>query len=448
VVTREHVVSAFVLEPLSLLRRCGVVSEATGTVIRARGVQARVGERCVLRGLRGPGGVEMRTDAEVIGVAQDELLLMPFGGTEGVGVGTEVLPTGAPLLLAVGAGCLGRVLSARGEPIDELGAIAGELKHIDLRSNPPAPMARQRIDRVLVSGVRSIDALCTVGEGQRVGIFAPAGVGKSVLMGMLTRNATCDVAVVALIGERGREVREFVEDNLGVEGLRRSVVIVATADTGPIERTRAALAATAMAEHFRDQGQRVLLLVDSLTRFARAQREIGLARGEPPTRRGYPPSLFAALPQLLERAGNSTRGTLTAFYTVLMEDEATPDPVAEEVRSLLDGHLVLTRKQAERGIYPAIDPNASLSRLMHGLVSAEHNKAAAQVRRLLAARAEAEVLVQMGEYQRGNDPVTDEALERGSVLDDLLRQSTQSATTWVEMLASLSQASGVHVAAG
>jgi ATP synthase in type III secretion protein N len=438
----------FSIDPLTLLRRCGVVSEATGTIVRARGVQARIGERCVLRGLRGPGGFEMQTDAEVIGVAQDELLLMPFGGIEGVGVGTEVLSTGAPLLLSVGAGCLGRVLNARGEPMDGLGEITGQLIKIDLRGSPPAPMARSRIDRVLASGVRSIDALCTVGEGQRVGIFAPAGVGKSVLLGMLTRSAQCDVAVVALIGERGREVREFVEDNLGSEGLRRSVVIVATADTGPIERTRAALAATAMAEHFRDQGQRVLLLVDSLTRFARAQREIGLARGEPPTRRGYPPSLFAALPQLLERAGNAKAGTLTAFYTVLMEDEATPDPVAEEVRSLLDGHLVLTRKQAERGIYPAIDPNASLSRLMHDIVSPAHREAAGKVRRLLAARAEAEVLVQMGEYQRGNDLVTDEALERGPQLDELLRQSQQVPCSWSDALALLSRASGVVVAAG
>jgi ATP synthase in type III secretion protein N len=440
-------VTPFSIDSTALLRRCGVVSEATGTIVRARGVQARIGERCVLRGLRGPGGFETRTDAEVIGVAQDELLLMPFGGIEGVGVGTEVLPTGAPLLLSVGAGCLGRVLNARGEPIDALGEITGELSKIDLRGSPPAPMARSRIDRVLASGVRSIDALCTVGEGQRVGIFAPAGVGKSVLLGMLTRSAQCDVAVVALIGERGREVREFVEDNLGAEGLRRSVVIVATADTGPIERTRAALAATAMAEHFRDQGQRVLLLVDSLTRFARAQREIGLARGEPPTRRGYPPSLFAALPQLLERAGNSKVGTLTAFYTVLMEDEATPDPVAEEVRSLLDGHLVLTRKQAERGIYPAIDPNASLSRLMHDIVSPAHREAAGKVRRMLAARAEAEVLVQMGEYQRGNDLSTDEALERGPQLDELLRQSQQRPCSWSDALAMLSQSSGVAVAA-
>jgi type III secretion protein N (ATPase) len=370
---------------------------------------------------------------------------MPFGGIEGVGVGTEVLPTGRPLLLPVGEGCLGRILSARGEPIDGRGPLSGPLQMLDLRREAPAPMGRQRIDKVFECGVRSIDALCTVGEGQRVGIFAPAGVGKSVLLGILTRNARCDIAVVALIGERGREVREFVEDSLGEAGLARSVVVVATADTGPIERTRAALAATATAEYFRDQGKRVLLLVDSLTRFARAQREIGLARGEPPTRRGYPPSLFAALPRLLERAGNSSAGTLTAFYTVLMEDEATPDPVAEEVRSLLDGHLVLTRKQAERGLYPAIDPNASLSRLMHGIVSPAHRQAATHVRKLMAARAEAEVLVQMGEYKRGNDKVTDEALDRADPLDHLLKQAPEEACGWREAQAALSQASGILV---
>jgi ATP synthase in type III secretion protein N len=439
--------TAFSIDPLRLLRRSGVVSEATGTIVRARGVTARIGERCVLRGLRGRGGLEQRTDAEVIGVTRDELLLMPFGGIDGVGVGTEVLPTGAPLLMPVGEGCLGRVLSARGEPMDDRGPLRGDVKGLDLRSEAPAPMSRQRIERVFHCGVRSIDTLCTVGEGQRVGIFAPAGVGKSVLLGILTRQAVCDVAVIALIGERGREVREFVEDNLGEHGLARSVVIVATADTGPIERARAALAATAMAEHFRDQGKRALLLVDSLTRFARAQREIGLARGEPPTRRGYPPSLFAALPQLLERAGNSDRGTLTAFYTVLMEDEATPDPVAEEVRSLLDGHLVLTRKQAERGLYPAIDPNASLSRLMHGIVSSQHREAAGHTRRLLSARADAEVLVQMGEYQKGNDRITDEALERGEALDALLRQSPDEACGWPQALQALSRACGVAVPA-
>lgn len=437
--------SAFAIEPLALLRRSGAVSDATGTVVRARGVQARVGERCILRGVRGPGGAELRADAEVIGVSGDELLLMPFGGIEGVGVGTEVLPTGAPMMLAAGDGCLGRVLDARGQPIDGKGALTGAAHLLDLRRGAPAPMGRRRIDRVFACGVRSIDALCTVGEGQRVGIFAPAGVGKSVLLGMLTRHAVCDVAVVALIGERGREVREFVEDNLGEQGLARSVVIVATADTGPIERTRAALAATALAEHFRDQGRRVLLLIDSLTRFARAQREIGLARGEPPTRRGYPPSLFAALPQLLERAGNSESGTLTAFYTVLMEDEATPDPVAEEVRSLLDGHLVLTRKQAERGIYPALDPNASLSRLMHGLASPSHREASAKARRLLAARADAQMLVQMGEYKRGQDAGTDEALDRSAALDELLRQSPDEACAWPRSLAALAQACGMSV---
>jgi ATP synthase in type III secretion protein N len=431
----------FCIAPHKLLRRTGVVVEAVGTVLRASGVQARVGERCIVRSIG--YGREIDTDAEVVGVTHNEVLLMPFGGLQGLGSDASVYATGQPLLMPVGAAFLGRVVDARGHPIDGLGAVAGPVQHVDLQGDAPAPMTRQRIAQRFVTGVRCIDSLCTVGQGQRMGIFAPAGAGKSVLMGMLTRQAECDVTVIALIGERGREVREFVEDSVGAAGLARTVVVVATADTGPIERVRAAVAATAMAEHFRDQGLRVLLLVDSLTRFARAQREIGLARGEPPTRRGYPPSLFAVLPQLLERAGNSEHGQLTAFYTVLMEDEATPDPVAEEVRSLLDGHLVLTRKQGERGIYPALDPNASLSRLMTRLVEPWHCQAAMRVRELLARRAEAELLVQMGEYQRGKDAVTDEALDRAPLIDALLKQGLDAACEWDESERLLQQCSGV-----
>lgn len=427
--------------PHRLLRRCGVVTEALGTVLRVRGVTARVGERCVVRSRA--YGQDLRTDAEVVAVQQNDLLLMPFGGVQGLGVDAEVQATGEPLLMPTGAGFLGRVVDARGQPLDGLGPLPPPEAWVDLQAAPPAPMTRQRIGQVLVTGVRSIDTLCTVGQGQRLGIFAPAGVGKSVLLGMLTRQADCDVAVVALIGERGREVREFVEDNLGKEGLARAVVVVATADTGPVERARAAYAATAMAERFRDQGRRVLLLVDSLTRFARAQREVGLARGEPPTRRGYPPSLFAVLPQLLERAGNSAHGSLTAFYTVLMEDEATPDPVAEEVRSLLDGHLILSRRQAERGTYPALDAGASLSRLMSAVAPPWQRQAAARVRELMARRADVEMLVQMGEYKRGQDPVTDEALDRAAAIDTLLRQDTHSPSAWPHSLELLQAASGV-----
>lgn len=436
----------FAVEPHLLLKRTGIVVEALGTVLRARGVQARVGERCVVRSRA--YGQSLETDAEVVGVHRDELLLMPFGGLQGIGVDAQVEPTGKPLLMPVGDAFLGRVVDARGRPIDDGGPIGGAIDWVDLQRPPPSPMSRRRIDAVFPTGVSSIDTLCAVGQGQRLGIFAPAGVGKSVLMGMLTRQADCDVAVIALIGERGREVREFVEDNLGAAGLARAVVVVATADTGPIERARAAFAATAMAERFRDQGRRVLLLVDSLTRFARAQREVGLARGEPPTRRGYPPSLFAVLPQLLERAGNSAHGTLTAFYTVLMEDEATPDPVAEEVRSLLDGHLVLTRKQAERGIYPALDANASLSRLMGSLVPPWQRRAAMRVRELLARRAEVEMLVQMGEYKPGLDALTDEALERAGAIDALLRQPTDVPRTAADSTALLQAASGIAAAQG
>jgi ATP synthase in type III secretion protein N len=432
----------FEVEAHKLLRRTGVVTEALGTVLRVQGVSARVGERCIVRSRA--SGQEVCTDAEVVGVQQNNLLLMPFGGLQGMGADAEVQATGRPLLMPVGDGFLGRVLDARGQALDGLGALPPPKHWVDLQSPPPPAMTRRRIDAVFATGVRSIDALCTVGQGQRLGIFAPAGAGKSVLLGMLTRQSECDVAVVALIGERGREVREFVEDNLGQKGLARSVVIVATADTGPVERARAAYAATAMAEHFRDQGRRVLLLLDSLTRFARAQREIGLARGEPPTRRGYPPSLFAALPQLLERAGNSDKGSMTAFYTVLMEDESTPDPVAEEVRSLLDGHLMLSRRQAERGVYPALDVGGSLSRLMSTVAPPWQRRAAMKLRELMARRADVEMLVQMGEYKRGQDNLSDDALDRAAAIDALLRQDTHCPCTLEESQQALAAATGVQ----
>jgi ATP synthase in type III secretion protein N len=430
----------FHIDPVRLLRHTGFVVEALGTIVRVAGVQARVGERCILRSADG-----RCLDAEVVGVQGDGLLLMPFGGIEGIGVDAEVWATGAPLLMPVGAGFLGRVVDACGRPMDGRGPIHGPVEEVNLNRAAPNAMQRQRIETVFGTGVRSLDALCTVGQGQRVGVFAAAGAGKSMLMGMLARFAACDVAVIGLIGERGREVREFVEDALGAAGLARSVVVVATADTGPVERSRAAFAATAMAEHFRDEGRNVLLMVDSLTRFARAQREIGLARGEPPTRRGYPSSLFAVLPQLLERAGNAEKGLLTAFYTVLMEDEATPDPVAEEVRSLLDGHLVLSRKLGERGIYPALDANASLSRLMHGIVPPAHRKAAMRVRELLARQADAELLVQVGEYKPGQDPVTDEALSRKPAIEALLKQDAMAPADWPSVCNALSAASSIEL---
>jgi ATP synthase in type III secretion protein N len=434
----------FYVDGSRLLKHSGVVTEALGTVVRVRGVQVRIGELCTLtcgapsRKVSSSGMI----DAEVVGIKGDEALLMPFGGIDGIGVDAEVRSTGSPLLMPVGPEFIGRVVDARGVPIDDGPAIKpAEL--VNLQREPPSPMRRSRIDAIFQTGVRSIDALCSVGSGQRMGIFAPAGVGKSVLMGMLAKYAKCDVVVMALIGERGREVREFVEDSLGANGMKRAIVVVATADAGPIERTRAAFAATALAEYFRDCGKDVLLMLDSLTRFARAQREIGLARGEPPTRRGYPPSLFSVLPQLLERAGNNDKGRLTSFYTVLMEDESSPDPVAEEVRSLLDGHLVLTRRQAERGIFPALDPNASLSRLMKLLVHPSHSQAAGRVRELLAKYADAEMLIQVGEYKRGNDPLTDDAIDKHLLIDSLLSQGDQGGVGWYDTIRALEEASGI-----
>jgi ATP synthase in type III secretion protein N len=403
--------------PPTTIHASGLVKQAIGTVLRASGVGASVGELCWVRNA---GGVMV--EAEVIGFTPDGVLLMPFGGVDGISVDNDVHPTGHVLKIPVGNHLRGRVLDARGRPLDDKPPLDPS-RTVPVHRTAPSPMARRRINQVFPTGIKAMDVGITTGIGQRIGIFAPAGVGKSVLLGMLARNSDSDVNIVALIGERGREVREFVEDSLSAAGLERSVVIVATADAGPIERSTAAYVATAIAESFRDQGQRVLLLIDSITRFARAQREIGLARGEPPTRRGFPPSLFSALPKLFERVGCNETGSITAFYTVLMEDDATPDPVAEEVRSLLDGHIVLSRKLAGQGMYPAIDLTQSLSRLMPSLCDEDHLRAAARVRLLLSKRAEVDLLIKVGEYQRGHDLVSDEAIDRAGQIESLLRQS-------------------------
>jgi ATP synthase in type III secretion protein N len=424
--------------PLAL--QCGFVKHAVGTIVRATGISAAIGEVCILRGDRG----RKDRSAEVVGIAENGLLLMPFGGLEGICIDDTVIPTGNALRVPVGDALKGRIIDALGQPIDG-GADIDFSNSVPLGKSSPSPMRRQRIDRVFSTGVRAIDALITVGLGQRIGIFAPAGVGKSVLMAMLARNSESDVNVIALIGERGREVREFVEDSLGTEGLKRSIVVVATADAGPIERSKAAFVATGIAEHFRDEGKRVLLLVDSVTRFARAQREIGLARGEPPTRRGFPPSLFAALPQLFERAGCSERGSITAFYTVLMEDESSPDPVAEEVRSLLDGHIVLSRKLAGLGIYPAIDPIDSLSRLMSHITTKAHGSASVKARSILSRRADVDLLVKVGEYKRGTDLETDDAIDRAASVEKLICQSPTERVLFASAIKELSNVTGVPI---
>jgi type III secretion protein N (ATPase) len=357
---------------------------------------------------------------EVVGFAEGEAIAMPFGALSGVGPDDVVEATGGPLEVRVSDSLVGRVVDALGRPLDGRGASGGSLAAVD--RDPPNAMTRRPIDAPLPTGVRVIDALLTLGEGQRVGLFAGSGVGKSTLLGSIARGTSADVVVVALVGERGREVRAFLEDSLGEAGRAKSIVVVATSDAPALERLRAAQVATAYAEHFRDQGKRVLLLVDSVTRFARAQREIGLAAGEPPARRGYPPSVFAMLPRILERSGNSERGSITAVYTVLVEGGDMDEPIADEVRGILDGHIVLDRSIAVRGLYPAIDVTASLSRAMSQIVSSEHGAAASKLRRHVAAYEAKRDLIALGAYARGSDPEADDAMARMPRIEALLRQ--------------------------
>ncbi|MCX8566635.1 MAG: ATP synthase in type III secretion protein N [Glomeribacter sp. 1016415] len=416
------------------VQQAGKVIEVTGTLIRATGIEVKLGEMCELRSPEG----KLLQYAEVVGFAQSVAILSPFGSLTHLSRATRVIGLGRPLSVKVGPQLLGRVIDALGAPIDQ----RGPLEYESLRpilADPPDPMSRRLIEEPFYTGVRAVDAFMTFGDGQRVGVFAPAGVGKSTLMGMFARGSACDVSVIALIGERGREVREFIEQILGETALARSVVVCATSDRSSIERAKASYVATTIAEYFRDQGLRVLLMMDSLTRFARAQREIGLAAGEPPTRRGFPPSLFAELPRLLERAGTSDKGSITALYTVLMEDEDSSDPVAEEVRSILDGHIILSREIAARNQYPAIDVLGSLSRVMHQVTPEPHREAAARVRRLLAKHREVETLLQLGEYQAGSDPVADEAIAKIEAIRSLLSQRTDALADPTETIETLQE---------
>jgi type III secretion protein N (ATPase) len=400
--------------------RAGKVLEVIGTLIKVGGIDVKLGELCELRA---PDGALLQY-AEVVGFTRDIALLSPFSRLGEISRATRVVGLGRPLSMPVGDCLLGRVIDSLGNPIDGQGPIESEESR-PIFADPPDPMSRQLIEQPLATGVRVVDAMMTLAEGQRMGVFAPAGVGKSTLLGMFARGAQCDVTVIALIGERGREVREFIEFILGPEGMARSVVVCATSDRSSIERAKAAYAATAIAEYFRDQGRRVLLMMDSLTRFARAQREIGLAAGEPPARRGFPPSIFAELPRLLERAGMGAVGSITALYTVLAEDESGSDPIAEEVRGILDGHMILSREIAAKNQYPAIDVLGSLSRVMPQVVSKEYLKASSRVRELLAKYREVEMLLQIGEYQQGGNALADEAIAKIDEIRAFLCQSTE-----------------------
>jgi flagellum-specific ATP synthase len=432
-----------------LARRRGRVSNLIGLVIEATGMLAEVGEVCLIHAGRDRAPVA----AEVVGFREDRTLLMPLGELQGIGPGTQVEGTGAPFRVAVGEGLLGRVLDGLGRPIDfaperaelehphsglprqpgrdsqasSAGLTAGALSLRSTMAQPPEPLTRPRITERVGLGVRALDGLVPCGRGQRLGIFAGSGVGKSSLMGMVARASDASVNVIALVGERGREVREFIERDLG-DALERSVVVVATSDQPALVRIKAAFTATAIAEHFRDQGHHVMLMMDSVTRFAMAQREVGLAIGEPPTTRGYTPSVFALLPRLLERAGTHPNGSITGLYTVLVDGDDMNEPIADAVRAILDGHIVLTRSLAHAGHYPAIDVLQSVSRLAGEIVSADVTAAAQRVRGALASMREKEDLISIGAYRAGGDPELDAALAHRHSIEGYLRQHVEEAS--------------------
>jgi flagellum-specific ATP synthase len=405
------------------MRLTGSVTRIVGLTAAVAGFPAPLG--AIARLEREHGGP---VDGEVVGFHDHETLLLPYGDLGGVRRGTRVSLVQSTAGARVGDALLGRVINARGQFLD--GLPPAILPHrVSLHPAPVSPLQRPRIAAPLGTGVRALDGLLTCGQGQRLGIFAGSGVGKSTLLGQIARSTTADINVVVLIGERGREVREFVEKDLGPEGLARSVVVVATGDDSALLRLRSAFLGTAIAEHFRDQGRNVLLMMDSVTRFALAQREIGLAAGEPPATRGYPPSVFALLPRLLERSGRTNAGSITGFYTVLVEGDDTNEPISDTVRGILDGHVVLSRRLANQGHFPAIDVLSSLSRLMTELADADHRQAAQSLRQLLAAYQQSEDLINIGAYQAGTNPQVDAAIQlRPAILQYLQQRTDQTGT--------------------
>jgi flagellum-specific ATP synthase len=409
----------------------GIVTGAMGLTLTAEGVSAAVGD--LVEVTTGPRPLL----AEVVAVQRDRLTCMPLGDLSGVRAGARVRATGLPLQVPVGEALLGRVLDGLGRPMDGGPPLGSQLRYVDLTSQTPNALTRARVDRQLATGVRALDTLVPVGRGQRLGIFAGSGVGKSTLLSQITRGTDADVRVIGLIGERGREVREFLEEDLGAAGMANTVVVVATSDEPPLVRLKAAFVATRIAEGFRDQGRDVLLMMDSITRTAMAQREVGLSAGEPPATRGYPPSVFAMMPKLLEKAGTSTTGSITGLYTVLVDGDDHNEPIADTARSILDGHVVLTRKLATAGHFPAIDVLESISRVATAVVPAPQMTDAREVRRMMAALRDVRELIEIGAYQTGTDPLVDRARRLAPQLDGFLRQSTEDLTSPGEAFARL-----------
>lgn len=396
-------------------KHLGKVVKVVGLTVESIGPKAKLNDLCFITSQYG-----QKVMAEVVGFRDDRVLLMPYGNVEGVGPGSFVENTNAPLQISVGMDLLGKALDGLGRPLD--GSSYESPVKYPVEQAPPEPMSRKMIDAVLPLGVKAVDGMMTLGKGQRIGIFAGSGVGKSTLMGMFARNTKADINVIALIGERGREVREFIERDLGEEGMKRSVVVVATSDTPALIRNKAAKTATAIAEYFRDEGHDVLLMMDNLTRFSMAQREIGLASGEPPVTRGYPPSVYSEMPKLLERAGNSANGSITGLYAVLVDGDDFNEPISDTARGVLDGHIILSRKLGHKNHYPAIDVLQSISRCMSSIVSKEHKKNAGRLKNVLATYAEAEDLINIGAYKNGSNPNIDDAIARIDAVNAFLMQ--------------------------
>ncbi|MFR8812398.1 MAG: flagellar protein export ATPase FliI [Lachnospiraceae bacterium] len=412
----------------------GRVTKVVGLTIESVGPDAKLNDLCRIFV---DGNREQAVMAQVVGFRDKHLLLTPFDSVDGIGIGAVVENTKAPLTIPVGEALLGHTLDGIGRPtdVDELYLSA----EYPVDSTPPEPMDREIISDVLPLGVKAVDGLITVGKGQRIGIFAGSGVGKSTLMGMFARNTKADINVIALIGERGREVREFIERDLGPEGMKRSVVVVATSDKPASIRKCAAKTATAVAEYFRDQGKDVLLMMDSLTRFSMAQREIGLAAGEPPVTRGYPPSVYSEMPKLLERAGNSDKGSITGLYTVLVDGDDFNEPITDTARGILDGHIVLSRKLAQMNHYPAIDVLASISRVMSAIATKEHKQMAGKLKNVMATYQEAEDLINIGAYKTGSNKQIDYAISKIDQVNDFLCQSTEDKYDFDEIVDALKQ---------
>lgn len=421
----DQVLDEELLNNLEVNQVNGRITQVVGLLIKAAIPHATMGEVCLVKRMHAPPLV-----CEVAGFTKDEVYLSPLGDMTGVSPSCEVIATGTFLNIKVGEKLLGRVLNGLGEPIDNKGPIEGE--PYSIKNSPPNPLKRTPINEPISVGIRAIDGVLTCGEGQRIGIFAAAGGGKSTLLGMIARNAQADVNVIALIGERGRELREFIEKDLGEEGLKRSVVVVSTSDQESQLRLNAAYVGTAIAEYFRDQGKKVILMMDSVTRFARALREVGLAAGEPPARAGYTPSVFSTLPKLLERSGRSDVGSITAFYTVLVAGDDMNEPVADEVRSILDGHIILSAEYARRNHYPAIDTLGSKSRVLNSITDKDHRAAISKLLDALATFFKNELLINMGEYKRGSNRQVDYAIDAHDRINKFLRQGVDEKSTLEE----------------